>query len=117
MTRPGLSCRRGNQAAGRELREMSVINDTWWSSLRHGGLLIGPSRLSILRAAAPEPIPNMVADRLRADITRLGIGTAEARRELLDTIFEVVCGLASREATRWLKGHDVGSEWSRKAAT
>jgi hypothetical protein len=96
---------------------MSVTNDAWWSSLRHGGLLIAPSRLSMLRASPPEPIGLRLADRLRADVTRLATGTPEARRELLDTVFDLVCGLRSIDGNQWLKGNDVPKEWSRRAAT
>jgi hypothetical protein len=92
-------------------------NETWWSALRHGGLLISPSRLSTLRPSPPAPIHPQLGDRLRADVTRLATGTPESRRELLDTVFELVCGLRSVDGHQWLKGNDVGGEWSRRAAT
>lgn len=91
-------------------------NDRWWSSLRHGGLLISPSRLSLLRNDPPEPLSAWLAGRLRADLTRLATGSPDARRQLLDTVFEQVCGLSNGDSRGWLKGSGVTAEWSRRGA-
>src|SRR4051812_5193819 len=96
---------------------MTPITTKWWSSLRHGGLLIAPSRLGLLRASAPEPISASIAERLRADVIRLGTHSSDAQRDFLDTVFEYVCDIRGQDDARWLKGNDVPATWSRRAAT
>jgi hypothetical protein len=94
---------------------MSADN-LWWSSLRHGGLLIAPSRLALLRRVGPEPITEPVVRRLRADLTRLSTETQEARKDFLDTVFQKVCGLGADDSAEWRKGNDVPPGWSRRGA-
>jgi hypothetical protein len=89
----------------------------WWGALRHGGLLIAPSRLGLLRPSAPEPLTPRIADRLRADLTRLGTGSPDAQRNFLDTVFEYVCDIRGQDDARWLKGSDIPSSYSRRGAT
>lgn len=93
------------------------MSDRWWSALRHGGLLIEPSRLSLLRENVPAPIDSSLATRLRGDVVRMGTGSADARRQWLDTVLELVCGLVDgSDGAGWLKGPAVSSEWSRRGA-
>jgi hypothetical protein len=89
----------------------------WWSSLKHGGLLISPSRLTEHFPGDPEPLREAVAERLRRDLTRLDAGGAEAERALLDTVLELVCGLDELGESRWRKGSDVPRDWSFRSLT
>ena len=50
---------------------LSAMQD-WWASLKHGGLLIAPSKLSeFFVAESLSPLPRFIEDRLRRDVTRL----------------------------------------------
>lgn len=93
----------------------------WWASLKHGGLLIAPSRLVEHFPDAPEPLPRAVEDRLRRDITRLPDDGAPVGQTapLLDTVLEEVLGLGTDMpgTGKWLKGSDVPQEWSHRAIT
>lgn len=85
----------------------------WWASLKHGGLLIAPSKLVEFFPDEPKPLPYYLADQLRRDLTKLETGTTDAARSLLDTVLEQVCGLA----LRWEKGNHVDSRWSYRSST
>src|SRR4051794_31010925 len=94
---------------------MSVDN-LWWGSLRHGGLLISPSRLALVRKGAPPSMDEPTARRLRADLTRLSTDSQEARKDFLDTVFQKVCGLGADDSAEWRKGNEVPATWSRRGA-
>lgn len=85
----------------------------WWASLKHGGLLIAPSKLAEFFPDEPKPLPSYLAEQLRRDLTKLETGTAEAERALLDTVLEQVCELG----VRWEKGSHVDTRWSYRAST
>lgn len=88
----------------------------WWSSLRHGGVLIAPSRLAEFFPDDPAPMPRHLADRLRRDVTRADTGSA-AVGALLDTVLEEVCGLGPTSGGSWLKASEVPATWSRKSVS
>lgn len=88
----------------------------WWSSLRHGGCLIAPSRLTEFFPSAPErPLPAWTVDRLRRAVLALreegGKGVTD---RLLDTVLVHVLGL---ESEYWAVGSHVDAAWSVKAVT
>lgn len=85
----------------------------WWASLRHGGLLIAPSRLVEYFPAEPKPLPPYSVEQIRRALTRLEAQTREADREFLDLVLEHICGLA----VRWEKGTQVDKQWSHQALT
>ncbi len=94
----------------------------WWGSLRHGGLLIAPSKLEEFFAAEVEPLRPGLETWLRRDLTRLDTGRAEDRARFLDTVLEPVLRLGwpdgdGRDVGRWLKGPDVPPEWAHQAVT
>jgi hypothetical protein len=90
---------------------------SWWASLKHGGLLIAPSRLVEHFGAAPMPLPEALAERLRRDITRFEGGGAEAERTLLETVLERVCGLDEAGEHRWRRGPEVPWDGSFRTLT
>lgn len=92
---------------------MNTDERLWWASLKHGGLLIAPSRLVEYFPDEPKPLPPYLSDQLRRDLTRLDLGTAEVERAWLDTVLEQVCGLGAR----WEKGNQVDARWSHRALT
>ena len=90
---------------------------SWWSSLKHGGLLIAPSRLVERFPDQLDPVPDALAERLRRDITRFEVGGAEAERALLETVLERVCGLDEGGESRWRRGPEVPRDWSFRSLT
>lgn len=86
----------------------------WWNSLRHGGMLIAPSRLPDHFEDQPLPLSAHLAQKLRRDFNRVeSDGRGEA--QFLTTVLEHVCGLESGRGAKWFRGSDVGNEWSRRA--
>ena len=94
-----------------------MISSSWWASLKHGGLLIAPSRIAEHFPGTPVPLPSYLAERLRRDVTRLETGSAEVERALLDTVMEKICGLDEAPGARWTRGSDVAGQWSHRALT
>lgn len=89
----------------------------WWSSLSHSGLLIGPTAL---KSYFPEPAPSpgfREAEALRRAISRWESGAEDGERALLSALLEAVCGLEDGESTRWLRGNQVPTEWTRRSLT
>ncbi len=81
----------------------------WWSSLKHGGLLIAPSRLKEFFADEPEPLPKWKADKLRAEITKLAV-VGKNIGPFLDYVLEQVLDLNHGQ---WTKGPNVSPDWTR----
>jgi hypothetical protein len=93
--------------------EQAVDRYAWWASLKHGGLLIAPSRLAEFFVADIEPLPSYIEDRLRRDITRVRNGEEDITT-LLDTVLQDVLKLSK---DWWIKGSAVDSSWSQRAIT
>ena len=87
----------------------------WWASLRHGGLLIAPSRIAEMFPAELPPLPFFAAEKLRREWLRARSGDAD--HELLDVMLEWICGLNNAYGRKWLRGSDVDTSWSRRALT
>ena len=64
----------------------------WWTSLKHGGLLIAPSHLVQYFPADVPPLHGYLEERLRRDVMRSEDGRAESMTKLLDTVLEHVLG-------------------------
>jgi len=92
-------------------------NGDWWASLRHGGLLIGPSRLVQYFPTAAAPLPFYTADALRRALARPDAGDAKAENTLLDVVLEKVIGLGPSSGGKWKSGADIGTQWSVRALT
>ncbi len=93
----------------------TIDADIWWSSLKHGGLLIAPSKLKESFAVSDvEPLSRWVEDRLRRDVTRVRDGDDGSIGVLLDTVLEQVLGL---DSNFWMKGSAVDRDWSQRAVT
>jgi len=90
----------------------------WWASLRHGGLLLSPSKVAEFFPQGPEPLPAWLEERLRRDLARLEVEGGESR--LLDTVLEQVLGLGGRadaDSGAWVKGGALSAEWTRRSIT
>ncbi len=87
-------------------------NDSWWSSLRHGGLLLSPQVVSEI--AEVPALNERSADPLRAAVLRVEADdSTENRVALLDLVFVELCGF--REG--WQRGPQVEPAWGIKAVT
>ena len=94
----------------------------WWTSLKHGGLLIAPSHLVQYFPADLPPLHGYLEERLRRDVMRAEDGRAESMTKLLDTVLEHVLGFEDDPSGgpgrgRWLKGSSMPSELSVRTMT
>jgi hypothetical protein len=93
---------------------VSHAYESWWSALRHGGLLIAPSRLHDVAAQDPPPLSRHVQDRLRRELNAFADSPKEQLASLLDTVLEEILGLKPEQ---WLKAAAVPASWSRQLVT
>jgi hypothetical protein len=92
-----------------------ITHDDWWISLKHGGLLIAPSKLEEFFVAKQlVPLSRYIEDKLRRDVTRLQDGDQSQLGTLLDTVLEEVLGLSK---DFWQKGTSVDRDWAQQAIT
>lgn len=98
------------------INQIDPLNQfTWWTSLKHGGLLIAPSRLANYFSTQKPDLPPYRVEKLRTavqaqqDTDKLG-----AQGALLDAVLEGVLDLPSAE---WLKASSVDSVWSHRLIT
>jgi hypothetical protein len=92
-------------------------NNTWWSSLRHGGMLIAPSRLDEYFPGSPQPLGSWIADNLRRDITNLKRGKTETETALINTVLKRVCEINDIDLGIWSSGSEVPSKYSHRLIT
>jgi hypothetical protein len=87
----------------------------WWSSLKHGGLLISPARLANYFPTERPKIPPYLADRLRSAVQAQQVSeSGKVQTALLDTVLEDIVGL---KAGQWVKANAVNSSWSHRLIT
>lgn len=92
-----------------------TVTIDWWSSLSHSGLLIGPTALKTYFPEPASPPGFREAEALRRAISRFESGAEDGERALLSTLLEAVCGLEDGEGSRWLRGNQVPTEWTRRS--
>ena len=99
---------------------MTTNNDplnqySWWSSFKHGGMLISPARLANYFPAERPNIPRYLADRLRTAVqAQQGAESEKVQSALLDTVLEDVLGL---KADQWAKATNVSPSWGQRLIT
>ncbi|MDA2923349.1 BREX-1 system adenine-specific DNA-methyltransferase PglX [Acidobacteria bacterium AH-259-L09] len=86
----------------------------WWAALKHGGLLISPSKLQEFFPPEAESLPRYQSDRLRREVTRFQENGGAHLGELLNTVLEEILDLPSQH---WMKGTAVDTSWSQYLAT
>jgi hypothetical protein len=94
---------------------MAFDAPTWWTSLRHGGLLIAPSRLAEHFPDSPAPLPQHFAEGLRRSLLRLDVDGKDAQAAVLDSVLHRVCGLETNDHAYWERGSEVDGKWSLRA--
>jgi hypothetical protein len=88
---------------------------TWSSSLKHGGMLIAPSRLANYFSSERPEIWPYWADRLRSAVqTQQDSESGKPQAVLLDTVLENILGL---KAEQWAKANAVDAKWSHGLIT
>ncbi len=90
-----------------------VDQPNWWSSLKHGGLLIAPSKLMECFPYGTFPLRRDKTEALRRSVTLARAGGSDATSRLLDTVFDEVLGLSP---DGWKKGNAVDASWGHKMA-
>lgn len=91
-----------------------VDRQNWWTSLKHGGLLIAPGKLIEFFIEDITPLPRYIEDRLRRDVNRVRDGDEGHISTLLDTVLEDVLQLSK---DWWIKGNSLDRSWGQKAIT
>lgn len=99
---------------------MTTTNGTqnlfaWWSSLKHGGLLISPARLGNYFPSDRPHISRHQADRLRSAVQAQ---QASEERAVHPTILDVVLeGLIGLKPDQWKKASAVPTSWGQRLIT
>ncbi|MCF7992140.1 MAG: hypothetical protein K9M02_17005 [Thiohalocapsa sp.] len=82
----------------------------WWASLKHGGVLIAPTKVATQFPEQPEPLTDKDGDRLRRAITRFEADPGELPR-LMEYLLQSLAGFPADE---WLTQADLGSEYTEQ---
>ena len=104
------------------------IDHTWWDSLRHFGLLLGPNEVRrIEQYHAPKPLPLYRLDQLRRELNRRDAEAAERKPrrptgtqttgEFVAWVLQSICGFTSETTSRWKRGSDVSSDFTQTLVT
>lgn len=94
---------------------MTTASLIGWDRLRHGGLLLDPTRLQVVARLAPSALARYHEEELRRQAAALLAGDTDASA-FVAFVLERVCGFAPGAGT-WLRGPAVGSEWNRRTPT
>ena len=86
-----------------------------WDRLRHGGLLLDPTRLAALAGHAPAPLDDWTERQLRQRAGAVLDGGAETS-PFVNFVLEQVCGLDASTGV-WTRGSHVAPTWGRRAVT
>lgn len=85
----------------------------WWSSLKHGGLLIAPDKVASDFAQELPQLSSRLTERLRGAVTAFD-GSNEKLATLLDFVLHDLLSLPEHE---WQKGHALDVQWSLHSFT
>ena len=94
---------------------MTDIQHFGWDRLRHDGLLLDTERLNKIASHTPEQLPYYTELSLRKQVDALYDGNVEVSG-FVSFVLEQVCGFTSATGS-WLRGNQVGAEWTRRAVT
>lgn len=84
-----------------------------WAQLKHGGLLIAPSKLDEFFPRAAAEMSDYQAEKLRRALTAFD-GSNESLSSLLDYILQ---DLSDLPADEWQKAQGVDSRWAVRSFT
>lgn len=91
---------------------MSIVID-WWSSLKHGGLLISPDKVASDFTPDLPPLSAWHAERLRRAVTAFD-GSNQQLGPLLDFVLQDLAGLPEAE---WQKAQAMEPGWGLRSFT
>lgn len=86
-----------------------------WDRLRHGGLLLDAQRLQAVAQLEPPPLSTHHEQELRRAAAAALAGDGDAGT-FVAFVLEKVCGFVAGQGA-WLRGPNVGAEWSRRTPT
>lgn len=85
----------------------------WWNALRHGGMLVDPTRLTKLISDPPPPLSSFETDRLRRRIVSFEQDENAGRGKFVSYVLDSICGFA--RAGTWDRGTSVDpARWTRR---
>lgn len=85
----------------------------WWNALRHGGMLVDPTRLTKLISDPPPAISSFETDRLRRHIVSFEQDENAGRGKFVSYVLDSICGFA--RAGTWDRGTSVDpARWTRR---
>jgi len=87
-----------------------VDRQDWWASLRHGGLLIAPSKLTELFPEAPDPLPEWRANKLRRMLNLFESDPGQLGK-LMDHLLNELAGFSEGD---WRKQQEIGDEYAEQ---
>ncbi len=92
---------------------MSMEHLSWWSNLRHGGLLLDLNRLSSLIPSLPAALLGFQQEKLRREIAQFRDDPQRGRTKLIIHLLESACGFTGTGGT-WHRGSNVETIWTRR---
>ncbi|TWT91638.1 Eco57I restriction-modification methylase domain-containing protein [Neorhodopirellula pilleata] len=85
----------------------------WWNALRHGGMLVDPTRLTKLISDPPPALSSFETDRLRRRIVSFEQDENAGRGKFVSYVLDSICGFA--RAGTWDRGTSVDpARWTRR---
>ncbi|HSH01929.1 MAG TPA: hypothetical protein VLL52_05365 [Anaerolineae bacterium] len=93
---------------------MSYDTHSWWTELKHGGLLIAPTKLTTYFPASISPLTRYHQDQLRRQVTQIQVGEFDTLSSFLTTVLEELLGLDRR---LWFRGSNVDATWAYQSIT
>ena len=95
---------------------MSAAELPGWDRLRHGGLLLDTARLRRVATQSPKQLAPYHAEVLRRLLAGLTSKSEADSSAFITFVLEIVCGFGTGHGS-WLRGTQIGAEWSRRAVT
>jgi hypothetical protein len=87
-----------------------------WERLRHGGLLLDPTRQRMVASHEPPALSRYHADSLRRLLSSATSSSTAETSTFVTFVLEIICGFGAGTGA-WKRGSQIGAEWARRAVT
>ncbi len=87
-----------------------------WERLRHGGLLLDPTRQRLVSSHEPPALSRYHADTLRRLLSSTTSTSTAETSTFVTFVLEIICGFGAGTGA-WQRGSQIGAEWTRRAVT
>lgn len=87
-----------------------------WERLRHGGLLLDPTRQRMVASHEPPALSRYHADTLRRLLSSATSTSTAETSTFVTFVLEIICGFGAGTGA-WQRGSQIGAEWTRRAVT